>query len=84
MVFSTAGHGSTSAPVRRLQHISQGGRQCGGGERPGEHTIRTEVEGQPVATSTLAVNGLFTLEQLEGDGMNAVRDRIVEAIIGKS
>lgn len=47
-------------------------------------TIRTEVEGQPVATSTLAVNGLFTLEQLEGDGMNAVRDRIVEAIIGKS
>jgi hypothetical protein len=46
-------------------------------------TIRTNVEEDPVATSTLAVQGEYTLEQLEGEAMNAVRDRIVKAMIGK-
>ena len=44
--------------------------------------IRSDVEKNPEATSTLAVKGEFTLDQLDGEGMNVIRDRIVNALIG--
>jgi hypothetical protein len=46
-------------------------------------TIRTSIEENPVATSTLGMLGEFTLEQLDGEKMNEVRDRIVKGMIGK-
>jgi hypothetical protein len=46
-------------------------------------TIRTEVEGQPVATSSLLYPIEVTLEQLEGQAMDSVRDMIVSAMVGK-
>jgi len=46
-------------------------------------TIRTNIEENPVANSTLGMPGEFTLEQLDGERMNEVRDRIVKGMIGK-
>ena len=46
--------------------------------------IRTDVEAQPVATSSLLLPGEVTIEQLDGQGMDAVRDMIVSALVGKA
>jgi hypothetical protein len=45
--------------------------------------IRTNIEENAVATSNLGLLDEFTLEQLDGEKMNEVRDRIVKGIIGK-
>jgi hypothetical protein len=47
--------------------------------------IRTDVEGQPVATSSLLLPREVTLQELdtEPNGMDAVRDMIVTAVVGR-
>lgn len=46
--------------------------------------IRTDVEGQPVASSGLLLPREVTLEQLDApNGMDPIRDMIVDAIVGK-
>jgi hypothetical protein len=46
-------------------------------------SIRTKVEEDPVEASTLGVPREFTLDQLEGEDMDVIRDRIVSAMVGK-
>jgi hypothetical protein len=47
-------------------------------------TIRTDVEGQPVATDHLLMPMEFTLAQLDGAEMDRIRDQIVKDLVGKS
>ena len=47
-------------------------------------TIRTDVEGQPVATDTFLMPTIYTLEQLDGPAMDTIRDRVVKDMVGKT
>ena len=46
-------------------------------------TIRTDVEAPPVATDHVLMPVEFTLAQLDGPGMDVIRDQIVKDLVGK-
>jgi hypothetical protein len=45
--------------------------------------VRTDVEGQPIAMASFRKSDVFTLDDLDGEGMNKVRDWIVHSLVGK-
>ena len=45
--------------------------------------VRPDVEGQPTAMASFRKSDVFTLDDLDGEGMNKVRDWIVHSLIGK-